>query len=370
MKKKRVVIFTAARSDFGIMKKTIIKLDKDKNFDFYLLIGSAHYSKSFGRTIKEIDQIKLNKKFRLNFNYSSNSNIRDVIKNFSKTMLTAQAFFEKKKTDCVIIMGDRYEMIALALICLNNNIPIAHICGGSETYGSIDNEYRNSISQMSKFHFVETIYHKKRLDRLGIKKNVFVVGAPALENFEIKLKNFSIIKKNFFPNLDIKKKIIVACFHPETTITLTRNLSNLKIFINFLNGLKNCNIIFTYPNADTGYEKFIKLLKKKLNKDIYLISNLGIDNYYSLLQKSSILIGNSSSGIIESATFNLPTINVGDRQKNRYAPKNVHHCSFNIKKLNKLFRILLLQKKIKLKNPYYKKNTSSNIINKLLSLLK
>ena len=106
-------------------------------------------------SIEEIDKIKLNKKLRLNFSYSSNSNIKDILNNFSKTMLMAQDFFENKKIDCAIIMGDRYEMLAVALVCLNNNIPIAHVCGGSETYGSIDNEYRNSISQMSKFHFVE-----------------------------------------------------------------------------------------------------------------------------------------------------------------------------------------------------------------------
>ena len=370
MKKKKIVIFTAARSDFGIMKKTIIKLNNDKNINFNLLIGSAHYSKSFGLTIEEIDKIKLNKKLRLNFSYSSNSNIKDILNNFSKTMLMAQDFFENKKIDCAIIMGDRYEMLAVALVCLNNNIPIAHVCGGSETYGSIDNEYRNSISQMSKFHFVETKYHKRKLNRMGINKNVFIVGAPALENYNKKINNFTLVKKNYFPNLDNNKKIILACFHPETTEKIYKNLDNLKELIYFLNSLKNFNVIFTYPNADTGYKKFIKLLKKNLSKDIYLISNLGIDNYYSVLRKASILIGNSSSGIIESATFNLPTINLGDRQKNRYAPKNVHHCPFNSKKINKLFYKLLSYKKIKLQNPYYKKNTSLNIVKKLKNLLK
>ena len=112
------------------MKKTIIKLNNDKKINFNLLIGSAHYSKSFGLTIEEIDKIKLNKKSRLNFSYSSNSNIKDILNNFSKTMLMAQDFFENKKIDCAIIMGDRYEMLAVALVCLNNNIPIAHVCGG------------------------------------------------------------------------------------------------------------------------------------------------------------------------------------------------------------------------------------------------
>lgn len=370
MKKKRIVVFTAARSDFGVMKKTIIRLNNHKNINLTLLIGPAHYSNSFGYTIKEINKIKLSKVVRLNFSYSSNSNMQNILQNFSKIMLNTQKFFEKKKIDCVMIMGDRYEMMAVSLVCINNNIPIAHICGGSETIGSIDNEYRNSISQMSKFHFVETKFHKKKLNRMGIKKNVFVVGAPALENQYKNIKNFLLVKNKFFSNLDKNKKIIVACFHPETTETLSVNLRNLKILISFLNKLNNFNIIFTYPNADIGYEKFIKLLKKKLNKKIFLQSNLGINNYYTVLGKATMLIGNSSSGIIETASFNLPTINLGDRQKNRYAPKNVYHCPFNLEKLNRLFNKLLNQKKFRLQNPYYKKNTSLNIVKKLKNLLK
>ena len=352
------------------MKKTIIKLNKNKKIDFHLLIGSAHYSKSFGNTINEINKIKIKKKSKLNFGYSTKSNTKDILKNFTKTMIYAQSFFEKKRIDCAIIMGDRYEMIAFAIVCLNNNIPIAHVCGGSETFGSIDNEYRNSISQMSKFHFVETVFHKKRLNEMGITKNIYIVGAPALENYEKKLKNFSFIKKQFFPKLDPNKKIVISCFHPETTENLSLNLHNLKILINFLNNLKECNIIFTYPNADAGYENFIKILKKRLNKNYFLVSNLGIDNYYTVLKKSDLLIGNSSSGIIESASFNLPTINLGYRQKNRYAPKNVYHCPFSLNKIEKLSNKLLSQKKIKLKNPYYKINTSLNIISKLNALLK
>ena len=371
MKKKNIVIFTAARSDFGIMKKTIIKLNQDKKFNFYLLIGSAHYSKFFGSTIKEINKIKIKNKSKLNFEYSSKSNIKDILKNFTKTMINAQSFFDKNKIDCAIIMGDRYEMMAIAIVCLNNNIAIAHVCGGSETFGSIDNEYRNSISQMSKFHFVETIFHKKRLNKMGIDKDIYIVGAPALENYEKKLKNFTLIKKKFFPKIDHKKKIVISCFHPETTENLNSNLYNLKILISFLNNLNEHNVIFTYPNADTGYEKFIQILKEKLNKNIFLVSNLGIDNYYTVLKNSDLLIGNSSSGIIESASFNLPTINLGNRQKNRYAPKNVYHCPFNLNEIKKLFNGLLSQKKkTKLKNPYYKINTSSNIIQKLKGLLK
>ncbi len=368
MKKKNIMVFTAARSDFGIMKNTIIRLNQMKKFNFFLVIGSAHTSKAFGNTIKEINKIKIKNKIKLNFDYSKNSQIKDVTRNFTNTMISTQNIFDKKRFDCCLIMGDRYEMIAVAIVCLNNNVPIAHICGGSETYGSIDNEYRNSISQMANFHFVETNHHKKRLKNMGINRNIHVVGAPALENLKFHKQNFSKIQEQNLPNFNLKQKLVVSCFHPETTTNLKNNLINLNSLIKFLNSIKNYNIIFTYPNADTGYKDFIDLLNKKLNKNIYLIPNLGVDNYYSILKKASCLIGNSSSGIIESASFNLPTINLGNRQKKRYSPKNVYHCPFKVKKIKRLFNNII-KKKIKIKNPYFKKNTSQKITTAIKNLL-
>lgn len=368
--KKKIIIFTAARSDFGIMKNTIIRLEKSKKFDFTLIVGAAHYSNIFGKTIHEIKKTNIKKLKKINFMYSSNSKIKNILKNLSNTMIGANNILKNINPDCAIIMGDRYEMMAFAISCLNNNIPIAHVCGGSKTLGSIDNEYRNSISLMSKYHFVETKFHKKGLNNLGIRNNIFIVGAPALENYKKKGQNFFLkIQKKFFPNFDFKKKTIISCFHPETNKNLKTNYNNLSILITFLNSQKDKNIIFTYPNADYGYKEFISLLKKKLNKKIFLVPNLGVDNYYSILEVSNLLIGNSSSGIIESTLFNLPTINLGDRQKYRYASKNVHNCVFDDKKISKLSKKLLSQRKKNYKNEYYKKNTSKKIVKILESVL-
>ena len=212
MSKKNILVFTAARSDFGIMKNTIINLEKFKRFNFFLIVGSAHYSGLFGNTVSEIDKIKIKNKIKLNFKYSRNSSLKEITTNFTNTMINVQKIFEKKKIDCCLIMGDRYEMMALAIVCLNNNVPIAHICGGSETFGSIDNEYRNSISQMAKYHFVETKFHKKRLQKMGIDKNIFIVGAPALENLNKYTKDFKTTKKKYFLELDEKKKLLFPAF--------------------------------------------------------------------------------------------------------------------------------------------------------------
>ena len=366
MKKLKIAIFTAARSDFGIMKNIILRAEKDKRFDLQLLIGSAHKSNAFGLSKNEIEKLKIKNKNFFRFKYSGSTE-RDILKYFCNTIKETQKKFLKNRPDWVLIMGDRYEMLAIAICCLTYRIPIAHFCGGSETLGSLDDKYRIAISKMSMIHFLETKYHKKNLIKNQITKNLYIVGSPALEEIQIRNNNVKAMKnskKKLIKELKInfKKKIVTACFHPETTSSIAENIKKLNIFIKFLKGLDE-NIIFTFPNADAGFNKYIKIIIKELSniENIKLIKNLGLKKYYDLLSISSIMIGNSSSGIIESASFNLPAINLGERQKNRFSPKNVINCSFNAniikKKYNKALGI-----KTKIINPYCRKNCSKKVL--------
>ena len=364
MIKKNLAIFTVGRSDFGILKNIIIKCEKDKRFNLQLVIGSAHNSKIFGNTFDEIKSINVKKKVAFTFKYGKSSN-KNITKYFEKTLKEAKDFFKKNTVDAAIIIGDRYEMLAVSLACLIHNTPIMHFGGGSKTLGSLDNTYRNTISKMASVHFLETSFHKKNLQKIGIKKNLNVVGAAALENINQPLIKKNKLLKKLKLSFNLKKKIILACFHSETTYGIKYNLKNLKIFLNFLSKL-DANIVLTYPNADVGYVDYIKLINKHLSKknNVKIIKNLGIVNYYSLLKISDLLIGNSSSGIIESSSFKLPTINLGKRQKGRFAPRNVIHTKFSLKDINKSF-VKAFSKKFnfsikKIKNPYYKKNITNN----------
>lgn len=366
MKKLKIAIFTVARSDFGIMKNIILRAENDKRFELDLIIGSAHKTNIFGQTINEIKTLKIKNKKNFLFKYSGSSE-KDILKYFNSTIKETQKFFLKNKPDCALILGDRYEMLAIAISCLIYRVPIAHFCGGSETLGSLDNKFRFAISKMSTIHFLETRHHKQNLIKNQITKNLHIVGAPALEELEIRKKNKKIInndKKILIKELNINpnKNVVTACFHPETTSSISYNLKNLNIFIKFLRSI-DANIIFTFPNADTGFKEYIKLITNKLSykKNVKLVKNLGIKKYYNLLEISSILIGNSSSGIIESASFNLPTINLGERQKNRYSPKNVIHCPYNLNLIKKNYN-KIVNSIIKIKNPYYKKNCSKNVL--------
>ena len=238
----KLAIFSSARSDFGILKNLIIRLKKDKRFNPYLIIGGAHTSKIFGNTIKEIKTIDIKKIF-LGLKYSKSKEY-NILKSAELTLKKSNEILKKFKFDGAIILGDRYEMMLFSFCCLFYKIPIIHLSGGSNTKGSIDDVFRYSISKMAKIHLLETNFHKTNLLKIGIEKNLFIVGAPGLEKIKYSSKkiNFSVKEKKF---LDEKKeKKIIACFHPETTKSLKENLSNLKSLIDFLNS-KRHKIIFT-----------------------------------------------------------------------------------------------------------------------------
>jgi GDP/UDP-N,N'-diacetylbacillosamine 2-epimerase (hydrolysing) len=367
--KKKIIIFSVGRSDLSILKNLITKIAKHSKLNLDLVVCGAHYSSKFGRFKNEF---KLNKNkihyFKIKYHSSEN---KDIINYFTKHLYFSKKLFEKKKYDAAIILGDRYEMLAVAITCLNFKIPIMHFCGGSITAGSLDNIYRYCISKIAKAHFVETQNHKKNLNEIGIFKNIFIIGAPALENFKKNLLTKKQLEKKF--KIKLNKNYMICTFHPETTTTKKENIKNLIELIKFLNK-SNYFKIFTYPNADEGFVDFISIIKKRLNlKNVLLTKNLGRINYYSFFKYSNLIIGNSSSGIIESASFQKPTINLGNRQKNRYCMKNVIHCDFDQIKIEKAFARSQSEKFLasikKIKNEYEKKNTSSNsikIINKIL----
>lgn len=370
MKKKNIAVFTAGRSDFGILKNLATKIEKSKFFNLFIIVGPAHQSKVFGNTKNEILKNKFNKIYYIK-NYSYNLKDQNTSLLISNIIHKTSILFKRKKIDAAIILGDRYEMFAFAVTCMNFKIPIIHLGGGSITLGSQDDIYRNSISLMSSLHLVETKHHKKNLNLNGIKKNINIIGAPALENLK-KIQNKQ-IKSNIDKYIDKNKINIIVCFHPETNQSKLYNIKNLKVMIKFLNKI-NQNIIFTYPNADEGYLDFIKIINRNLRKkNSHIIQSFGIKLYHELLSCSDLLVGNSSSGIIESCSFNIPFINLGNRQKGRFAPMNVINSSFNINKISKAYNLALSNKFIKkisrIKNPYENKNSSDKALNHIINYL-
>ena len=357
-KNKKIFFLTVGRSDFLRQKSIFDNITKEKNIDSGLIITGSHHLGEFGKTIKEIKLSKIKYYDCSIKNYSFNS--AEITNNLNKITKKIHNLIKKKKPDIFVIFGDRYEMLAGALACFGKKILIVHIHGGSITKGSFDDTVRHTLTKLSHFHFTPINEYAERIRQLGEEKfRIKVVGAPGLDN----LKKYSDQIDSFVIKSFIKNKYILLCFHSETN-----NLKDLDKQLDCISKIIkkiNINFVITYPNSDPGCLKIIKTfknLKKKYPKKILLIKNAGTDFYY-LLKKSKMMIGNSSSGIVESPTFSKPTINIGDRQRGKLIPKNVINSNYNLNKLTKLIsKILRKNKSLKVINPYGDGKSGKKII--------
>lgn len=366
-KNKKIFILSVGRSDF-LRQLTILDcLKKEKSIQFKLVLSGDHSIINFKKTKEEIKKKKIiyvnccPKKY-----YPHSSSITTNIINCSKKI---DLLLRREKPDVFIIFGDRYEMMSGAIACFGKKILIIHIHGGSITEGSFDDNIRHSLTKLSHFHLTPIKEYYKRLIQMGEEKfRIKVVGAPGLDyikKFSKKIESKEI--KNFSKN-----KYILMCFHSETN-----RLSGLKKQLDCLVDvvkMSDINFIITYPNSDPGSEfiiKKLKELKKLFPKKILLINNAGKD-FYFLLKNCEMLIGNSSSGIVESATFHKITLNIGSRQTGKLIPKNVINCDFDKDFIINFIKKKLVHKKYKdinsFNNPYGDGKSGKKIVNFLKRL--
>ena len=280
---------------------------------------------------------------------------KDISSNLNNCIKKIDKVLKKDCPDILILFGDRYEVLAGALAAFGKKILIVHIHGGSVTLGSFDDQIRHSLTKLSHIHITALKEYAKRIIQMGEQKwRVKVFGAPGIDH----LKKYSKNLKNKFIKSFLttkKEKFILVCFHSETT-----NLDSLKNQLlqieKVLLKLKK-KIIITYPNSDPGSEEIINFFRKitSKKKDIIFLKNLEYDYYY-LLKNCEFIMGNSSSGIVEAATFSTPVINLGIRQTGKHIPKNVINCSFNYKSIIEIINRIEQRKPKKsfniIKNPY------------------
>lgn len=273
----------------------------------------------------------------------------------SKLVSKLSSYLLKNRPDLMIIYGDRAEAFIAAFVCNNLNIKICHFQGGDLT-GNIDERFRHAITKMSDYHFVSNQLAKKRLIQLGEDKNsIFNHGDNHIDSLKkVKFKNIKFLtKKN---GININKEYAVLLFHPDGT-----SFKKNKIYINeILISLKKVGIQVhcIYPCTDIGYEEIIEQLEKisKTNKLFNVYKNLNYDLFINLVKNSKFLIGNSSSGIIESSYLNVPVINLGDRQKNRMSSSNVINCKINNRQIHTAIKYILsgkFKKKTQKTKPIY-----------------
>ena len=333
--KRRICVFTGTRADYGLLKWTMHELLKDNRVTLQVIASGTHFSKEFGMTYKEIekDGFSIDCKVDLNIFKDDSVNIARIIGYGTKKFSLA---LKNLKPDIIVILGDRYEALAMAQSAMIMKIPLAHIHGGESTEGAIDEAIRHSITKMSHIHFTSADLHKKRVIQMGEKpENVFNTGAPGLDNIS-KLKLLSKKELEKILQTKFKENIFLVSYHPATLDT-NDTLEPLKSIFEVLKKIYDSTIILSKSNADSGGLKINKYLEELTlkNKDIILRPSYGQLIYLSILKQASLIIGNSSSGIIEAPYLGTPTLNIGNRQLGRLRAPSVIDCSVSTKEIYK-----------------------------------
>ena len=326
----KIGILTSSRADYGIYLPLINQFFKDNTLNIELIVFGTHLSKFHGYTIDNIENKTLFKKIHKIEHILASDTPSSVNSSMGLVFAKFGDFWNNNEYDIVLCLGDRFEMAAAVLSGLPFGVIFGHLHGGETTLGAIDNVYRHSITLASKYHFTSTSSNKKRVEELkDTNENIYDVGSLSNDYInEIPL----LTKSEFLDKwgIDLNKKTVLVTVHPETIEFSKNEFYAEEIYQAIDKVSENFQVIITLPNADTGgilfREKFNSF---KTNSNVFLIENFGSISYFTCVKNSDLVIGNSSSGIIEVASFKKHVLNIGDRQKGREISENTIHIPFN-----------------------------------------
>ena len=364
---KRIGIMTGTRAEYGLLKSLMQEINKDNDLELYLIVSGMHLSPEFGMTYKEIEEdgFQINAKVEMLLSSDSPAGIS---KSIGLGVIGFADEFQRADLDMLILLGDRYEVLSAAICAMVMRIPIAHLHGGELTEGAIDEGIRHSITKMSYLHFTSTEQYRNRVIQLGENpERVFYVGALGVENIKkINLMTKEELERSI--HFEIDENTVIVTYHP---VTLENNTVEEQ-FLNLLEVLDRnpkIRMIFTKANADTNGRIVNELIDKyaaQNSERACAFMSLGQKRYLSALKYCRIVIGNSSSGIIEAPSFGKPIINIGDRQKGRICADSVINCGYTQQEIQQAMETALTEefenKARNCRNPYEKENTAANII--------
>lgn len=366
---RRICVFTGTRAEFGIMSRLMQMIKEDKDLKLQIIATNMHLSPEFGLTYKEIEAegFHINKKVEM---LLSSDTANGTVKSMGLATIGFADALEDLKPDLAIILGDRYEMLAAAESCLIYRIPVAHIAGGAISEGAYDDAIRHCITKMSHLHFTETEEYRKRVIQLGEQPGrVFCTGALGVNNIRNEfIMPLSELEKSI--GFELEKKFLLITFHPVTMENATA-ADQCDSLLKALSDINNeYKMLFTLPNSDTDGRVIIQKINGYVSSNsekAFAIASLGKRRYYSALKYSTAVIGNSSSALVEAPSFNIPTLNIGDRQKGRIAADSVLNCEATELAIKNGLNIILsdefIAKAKNIQNPYEGSNTIEDILN-------
>ncbi len=359
----RIGILTSSRADFGIYLPLLSKLKEDSFFELEIIAFGTHLSQNHGFTLNEIESKGFNCIHKIS-SLLANDDEQSIASSYGLTVLKFSDFWQNYKYDLVFCLGDRFEMSAAVQAGIPFGVKYAHIHGGETTLGAIDNIYRHQITLASTLHFTSSnIFSEKVSAILGNSFNVYSVGSLSLND----IIDFQPIEKSIFiERFKIpSKEFALVTFHPETIDPQLNIIYANEMRLALTQIAEKLFLIITMPNADTMgsiFRKEIEKLKNEFPNQVLCIENFGKENYFNAMYYSNLLIGNTSSGIIEAASFGKYVVNVGNRQKGRLQSKNIINTDFIGKEIIDGARKAIELGTYNGENLYYKKQTSQLII--------
>jgi UDP-hydrolysing UDP-N-acetyl-D-glucosamine 2-epimerase len=317
---RKIGVVTVARSDYGIYRPLLRELAA-RDVDLRLFVGGMHLRARFGSTIDEIERDGWPIAARADFLVDDDSGPA-IAAELGRGVVAFAEAFARERPDLLVVLGDRFEMLAAGLAALPLTIPVAHLHGGEKTEGAIDESMRHALTKLSHLHFPATEGYARRIEQLGEEPwRIVVSGAPALDAI-----------REFVPLTDeqladhgvhLRGPTLLVTFHPVTLEPgETERQTDALLAAIELSGL---DAVMTYPNADAGHLLILERLARFADKSdrFTLVPSLGAEAYYTVMSRASALVGNSSSGIIEAASFRVPVVDIGSRQRGRIRGENV-----------------------------------------------
>lgn len=365
---RRIAVVTVGRSDFGIYSPVLRAIENEPDLHLHLIAAGAHLTGQFGWTVNEITAQGFRISDRINMSLSADTAEAVATSMGLGTIGFAQAY-ARLCPDIIVVLGDRYEMHAAASTAVPLGIPLAHIHGGEVTEGAIDEAFRHAMTKYSHLHFVATEQYARRVIQMGEEPwRVTVSGAPALDNLStLSLPDQQELEQRV--GLDLSPSPLLVTYHP---VTLEQDNTGTELQ-NLLDALGQVDrpIVFTFPNADARGGLILDMIRQFVSRRprARIVDNLGTRAYFGMMNQAAAMVGNSSSGIIEAASFRLPVVNVGDRQRGRYHERNVIDvgCSREriLEAINTALSPSFCGSLTDLTNPYGDGHAAERIVNRL-----
>lgn len=363
--KKKIMVLTGSRAEYGILKNILIAIQASEELELYLVVTGTHLLPQYGYTVNEIknDGLPIWKEIPVENKLSDMVRIPIEMGNL---MIHLSEIFAESRPDVLLLLGDRYEMLAAASVATGMQLPIAHISGGESTEGAMDEQIRHAITKMAHIHFPGASAYADNIRKMGEESwRIFDVGDPGIENIKIiKIEEKADLEDEL--GLKIDRRTLLITYHP-----VTLELSELGWQMdNLINALSNYtgSMIVTYPNSDNGSELIIRKWKEfaKRKKTVRLVQNLGSVRYISVMKYCGAIIGNSSSAIVEAPFMKVPVVNIGNRQQGRIMADSIICCGYSQQEIeDSIERALSIEFAEVVKNSkslYGQGNTSEKIV--------